>query len=90
MRWSRAKALSEGSTRSPNSVAVDLETRLTTPEEQRPDTQTVLFTKVVRAILQEKDPDVFLDAQRAAHIQRMRELTTIAMSDSLSERLTTE
>ncbi len=69
----------------------DLETWLTTPEEQRPDTQTVLFTKVVTAILLEKEPDVYLDAQRGAHIQRMRELTTLRReSDSLSERLTAD
>jgi hypothetical protein len=39
----------------------------------------------------EKDPDVCLDAQRAAHIQRMSELTTLRRdSDSLSERMTAD
>jgi DNA-binding PadR family transcriptional regulator len=69
----------------------ELEAWLTTPEEQRPTTQTVLFTKVVTAILLEKDPDAYLDAQRSAHIQRMRELTTLRReSDSLSEWLTAD
>jgi DNA-binding PadR family transcriptional regulator len=69
----------------------DLEAWLAAPEEQRAATQTVLFEKVVTAILLEKDPDVCLDAQRAAHIQRMRELTTLRRdSDSLSERLTAD
>jgi hypothetical protein len=35
----------------------------------------VLFTKVVLALLLGRPADQYLDAQRAAHLQRMRELT---------------
>ncbi len=53
----------------------DLEAWLVTPEQLHPNAQTVLFSKVVTAILLDKEPDVYLDAQRAAHLARMRELT---------------
>lgn len=53
----------------------DLEAWLATPEKLHPDTQTVLFIKVVTSILLDKNPDIFLDAQRSAHIERMRQLT---------------
>jgi len=52
-----------------------LEAWLTQPESLRSDMQTVLFTKVATAILLDKEPNIYLDAQRAAHLARMRELT---------------
>ena len=44
--------------------------------------QIVLFIKVVTSILLDKEPNIYLDAQRAAHIDRMRELTGRAPDDS--------
>src|SRR5580692_6166775 len=55
----------------------DLENWLATPEKLHPNTQTVLFAKVVTSILLDKDPDIYLDAQRMAHIDRMRHLTKV-------------
>lgn len=65
----------------------DLENWLLTPEKLHPNTQTVLFIKVVTAILLDKKPDVFLDAQRAKHIERMRELTKMRRQADLAQSL---
>jgi DNA-binding PadR family transcriptional regulator len=59
-------------------------TWLTEPAEPEPHLQTVLFTKVVLALLLGRPAEQYLDAQRTAHISRMRELTTMKNdSDSL-------
>lgn len=58
----------------PEGVA-ELERWLSQPEPPEPHLQTVLFTKVVLALLSGRDASRFLDAQRAAHLARMRELT---------------
>src|ERR1700734_2673663 len=63
----------------------DLEAWLATPEKLHPNTQTVLFVKVVTAILIDKDPDIYLDAQRTAHIDRMRQLTGVRRKGDLAE-----
>ena len=65
----------------------DLETWLSTPEKLHPNTQTVLFIKVVTSILLDKEPNIYLDAQRAAHIGRMRELTKLRRNSDLAESL---
>jgi DNA-binding PadR family transcriptional regulator len=65
----------------------DLETWLTTPEKLHPGTQTVLFIKVVTAILLDKEPDIYLDTQRSAHIKQMRELTKIRREGDLAQML---
>lgn len=65
----------------------DLETWLGSPEKLHPNTQTVLFVKVVTAILLDKDPNIYLDTQRAAHIQRMRGLTALRRTSELSKAL---
>lgn len=65
----------------------DLEEWLAAPEKLHPDTQTILFVKVVTAILLDKEPDVYLDAQRAAHVERMRELTAIRRTGDLAQAL---
>jgi DNA-binding PadR family transcriptional regulator len=57
------------------------------PENLQPDGQVVLFTKVVTAILVNKSPNRYLDAQRKAHIQRMRELTKLRRDGDLSQTL---
>jgi DNA-binding PadR family transcriptional regulator len=65
----------------------DLEAWLSTPESLHPNTQAVLFSKVVTAIMLDKNPDVYLDAQRSAHIARMRELTDMRRSGGLAQAL---
>jgi len=53
----------------------DLERWLSEPENPQPQLQTVLFTKVVLALLSGRSAESFLDAQRAKHMAVMRELT---------------
>jgi DNA-binding PadR family transcriptional regulator len=65
----------------------DLEDWLATPEKLHPNTQTVLFTKVVSAILLDKEPSAYLDAQRAAHIERMRGLTDTRRKGDFTQSL---
>jgi DNA-binding PadR family transcriptional regulator len=55
----------------------DLEAWLAEPERPEPHLQTVLFSKVVLALLSGRDANRYLDAQRAAHLARMRELTAM-------------
>ncbi len=65
----------------------DLEDWLVTPEKLHPNTQTVLLTKVVSAILLDKEPRLYLDAQRAAHIERMRGLTDARRKGDFAQSL---
>jgi DNA-binding PadR family transcriptional regulator len=65
----------------------DLEKWLATPEKLHPNTQTVLFIKVVTSILLDKEPNMYLDVQRAAHIARMRNLTKVRRESDLAESL---
>ncbi len=65
----------------------DLEAWLGTPEQLHTDTQTVLFSKVVTAILLDKSPNDYLDAQRAAHLSRMRGLTALRRKGDLAQSL---
>jgi DNA-binding PadR family transcriptional regulator len=54
----------------------DLDTWLGEPEEPQPQLQTVLFTKVVLALLSGRPAQEFLDQQRARHLAAMQALTT--------------
>lgn len=65
----------------------DLEAWLAKPEKLHPDAQTILFMKVVTAILLDKEPNVYLDAQRAQHLERMRKLTIQRRTGDLSQSL---
>lgn len=65
----------------------DLESWLATPEKLHPNTQTVLFVKIVTSILLDKNPDTYLDVQRSAHIERMRQLTEVRRNGDLSQSL---
>lgn len=67
--------------------ATELDTWLAESAEAEPHLQTVLFTKVVLALMLGRDAEAYLDTQRAAHLQRMRELTEIRRSGSLVDRL---
>jgi DNA-binding PadR family transcriptional regulator len=53
----------------------ELETWLSEPVTPEPHLQTVLFAKVVLALMSGRPAEAYLDAQRAAHLGRMRELT---------------
>ncbi|MEU7793936.1 PadR family transcriptional regulator [Micromonospora tulbaghiae] len=63
--------------------ATEVEHWLTEPVEPEPHLQTVLFTKVVLALMLDRPAEEYLDTQRAAHLRRMRELTEIKRSGEL-------
>jgi DNA-binding PadR family transcriptional regulator len=65
----------------------EFDTWLKQPIEPVPYLQTVLFSKVVLALMLGRPADVYLDTQRAAHVQRMRELTDIKRSGGLMDAL---
>ena len=67
--------------------ATEVETWLTEPVEPEPHLQTVLFTKVVLSLMLGRSAEHYLDTQRRAHLQRMRELTDLKRTDSLVEAL---
>jgi DNA-binding PadR family transcriptional regulator len=67
--------------------AAELNDWLTEPIEPEPHLQTVLFAKVVIALMLGRPADVYLDTQRRAHLQRMRELTELKRSGSLMDAL---
>jgi DNA-binding PadR family transcriptional regulator len=55
----------------------DVETWLKEPVPAEPHLQTMLFTKVVLALMSGRPAQEYLDLQRASHLQRMRELTEL-------------
>jgi DNA-binding PadR family transcriptional regulator len=67
--------------------AAELNDWLTQPIEPEPHLQTVLFAKVVVALMLGRPADVYLDTQRSAHLKRMRELTELKRSGSLMDAL---
>ena len=67
--------------------ATEVETWLTEPVEPEPHLQTVLFVKVVLALMLDRDAERYLDLQRTAHLQRMRELTEIKRSGGVIDPL---
>ena len=60
---------------------------LAQPVEPEPHLQTVLFVKVVLALLVGRSARRYLARQRAAHLKRMRELTAMKRSASLVDGL---
>jgi DNA-binding PadR family transcriptional regulator len=67
--------------------ATEFEAWLAEPVEAEPHLQTVLFTKVVLALMLGRDAQGYLDTQRAAHLRRMRELTEIKRTGELIDAL---
>ncbi|MEV7777570.1 PadR family transcriptional regulator [Kitasatospora sp. NPDC088351] len=65
----------------------EFETWLTEPVSPEPNLQTVLFTKVVLALMLGRDAELYLDTQRAAHLRRMRELTELRRTGALVDAL---
>jgi len=60
---------------------------LAMPIEPEPHLQTVLFAKVVLALMLDRPAEAYLDAQRAAHLRRMRELTELKRTGNLMDAL---
>jgi DNA-binding PadR family transcriptional regulator len=67
--------------------ATDVETWLIEPVEPEPHLQTVLFAKVVLALMLGRSAEAYLDTQRNAHLERMRELTDIKRTGGLVDAL---
>src|SRR5690349_9360889 len=67
--------------------ATEVDTWLTEPVDPEPHLQTVLFAKVVLALMLGRSAESYLDTQRAAHLQRMRELTEIKRTGGLVDAL---
>jgi DNA-binding PadR family transcriptional regulator len=65
----------------------DVERWLSEPTPPEPHLQTVLFAKVVLALMLGRPAGHYLDAQRAAHLQRMRELTDLKERGDLMDAL---
>ncbi|HEY5265307.1 MAG TPA: PadR family transcriptional regulator [Acidimicrobiales bacterium] len=65
----------------------EFETWLSEPVEPEPHLQTVLFSKVVLALMLGRSAQQYLDTQRAAHLQRMRELTDLKRGESMIDVL---
>ncbi|HXW44771.1 MAG TPA: PadR family transcriptional regulator [Streptosporangiaceae bacterium] len=63
--------------------AHEFDSWLSQPAEPEPHLQTVLFAKVVLALMLGRPAEAYLDAQRGAHLQRMRELTEVKRSGGL-------
>lgn len=70
-----------------DSGVTQVEAWLVEPVAPEQHLQTVLFTKVVLALLLERDAQAYLDTQRAAHMYRMRELTEMRRTGELVDRL---
>lgn len=67
--------------------ATEFETWLQEPVAPEPNLQSVLFSKVVLALMLGRDAELYLDTQRSAHLRRMRELTELRRSGPLVDAL---
>ncbi|MCC3772023.1 PadR family transcriptional regulator [Streptomyces sp. UNOC14_S4] len=65
----------------------DVEQWLLQPEKPEPYLQSTLYTKVVVALLTERNAAGLLDAQRAEHLRLMRELTRRKAGGDLADQL---
>jgi DNA-binding PadR family transcriptional regulator len=66
---------------------IDLDHWFSQPEPPEPHLQTVLYTKVALALLSGRPATAFLDVQRAAHLERMRDLTGRKKEGDLATKL---
>jgi DNA-binding PadR family transcriptional regulator len=64
-----------------------LERWLSEPEPPAPRLQPTLYAKVVIALLSGRPAEAYLDAQRAAHLARMRQLTAMRKRGPLRQTL---
>jgi DNA-binding PadR family transcriptional regulator len=67
--------------------ATEFEAWLAEPVAAEPHLQTVLFAKVVLALLLDRPAEQYLDAQRGAHLLRMQELTEVKRKGGLVDSL---
>jgi DNA-binding PadR family transcriptional regulator len=67
--------------------ATEVQTWLSEPIAPEPHLQTVLFAKVVLALMLGRPAEQYLDTQRVAHLRRMRELTEVRRTGSLVDAL---
>jgi DNA-binding PadR family transcriptional regulator len=65
----------------------DVESWLAEPIGAEPHLQTILFVKVVLALMLERSAAHYLDVQRTAHLRRMRELTELKRTGGLVDAL---
>jgi DNA-binding PadR family transcriptional regulator len=65
----------------------EVEAWLAEPIPAEPYLQTDLFVKVVLSLMLGRHAEAYLDAQRATHLRRMRELTELKQRDSLVDAL---
>jgi DNA-binding PadR family transcriptional regulator len=65
----------------------EVEEWLAEPIPAEPHLQTDLFVKVVLSLMLGRPAEEYLDAQRAAHLQRMRELTELKRGGNLVDAL---
>ena len=65
----------------------EVESWLAEPVEPEPHLQTVLFAKVTLALMLGKPAESYLNAQRAAHMRRMHELTRLKRTGGLVDVL---
>ena len=65
----------------------DVERWLSQPEKPEPYLQSTLYSKVVLALLTGRSADELLDAQRARHLEAMRELTRRKQGGDLADQL---
>jgi DNA-binding PadR family transcriptional regulator len=67
--------------------ATELGRWLRETERPEPFLHSTLFAKVVLALLLDKDAQSFLDAQKARHMERMRELTELKRTGEFVDQL---
>ncbi len=65
----------------------DLAAWLGEPMAAEPHLQTVIFTKVVLALMLGSSPGPYLDTQRANHLERRKELTELKRTGTLLDAL---
>jgi DNA-binding PadR family transcriptional regulator len=65
----------------------EVEAWLADPVAPEPHLQTVLFAKVVLALMTGRSAEHYLDTQRSAHLHRMRELTELRRTGGLIDAL---
>ena len=65
----------------------DVKRWLSEPTPPEPHLQTVLFAKVVLALMLGRPAEEYLDIQRAAHLKRMRELTELKQQGTVLDTM---
>jgi DNA-binding PadR family transcriptional regulator len=65
----------------------DVDAWLTEPIETQPNLQNMLFNKIIVALMLQRSAENCLDAQRAAHLQRMRELAGLKRTGDFVDAL---